>query len=535
MKSQRKTIAFSLLGTTLDAGSGKGRWDYWRPTVAICQHEDLLVDKLVLIHDRPHTKLAGRVADDIRLVSPETEVDFQTLDFTNPWDFEEVYSTLFDFAQEYPFDQDTEDYLINITTGTHVIQICLFLLTEARHLPGKLLQTSPPKTKIQGDVGGFSIIDLDLSKYDSIAMRFQEQAKDDISFLKAGIETLNQPFNDFIERLERVAIRSTEPILLTGPTGAGKSTLAKRIYELKKSRRVISGNFVEINCATIRGDAAMSALFGHKKGAFTGAVSDRKGLLRAADGGLLFLDEVGELGLDEQAMLLRAIEEKRFLPVGADTEDESAFQLICGTNRDLQKEVIEGNFREDLLSRINLWTFRMPGLKDRPEDIEPNVYYELDRYAKDTGKRVTFNKEARDRFLSFAKSPEATWKANFRDLGGALTRMSTLSRGGRITLDVMMEEVERLKTLWKGSERRHQKANETLVEEILGDARAADLDLFDRAQLGEVLKVCRESKSLSEAGRKLFAVSRSKKKTTNDADRLAKYLRKFGLSWTDFQ
>jgi transcriptional regulatory protein RtcR len=143
-------------------------------------------------------------------------------------------------------------------------------------------------------------------------------------FLKSGIETRNQVFNALIERIEKVAMNSTDPVLITGPTGAGEN-LAWRIYELKKSRRrQLKGDFIEI----LRGDAAMSALFGHKKGAFTGATQDRKRLLRAADEGMLFLDEVGELGLDEQSMLLRAIEEKTFLPLGADEETKSDFQLI---------------------------------------------------------------------------------------------------------------------------------------------------------------------------------------------------------------
>ena len=123
----------------------------------------------------------------------------------------------------------------------------------------------------------------------------------------------------------------------------------------------MTGAFVEVNCATLRGDAAMSTLFGHVRGSFTGALRDRPGLLRAADGGVLFLDEVGELGPDEQAALLRAIEEKQFLPLGADREVRSDFQLIAGTNADLAAAVRVGRFREDLLARINMWTFRLPG------------------------------------------------------------------------------------------------------------------------------------------------------------------------------
>ena len=124
----------------------------------------------------------------------------------------------------------------------------------------------------------------------------------------------------------------------------------------------------------------MSALFGHVKGAFTGAMRDRPGLLRGANGGLLFLDEMAELGLDEQAMLLRALEEKRFLPLGGDREIASDFQLIAGTNRDLAEAVRTGRFREDLLARIDLWTFRLPGLAERREDIAPNLDYELEQF-----------------------------------------------------------------------------------------------------------------------------------------------------------
>jgi transcriptional regulatory protein RtcR len=312
-----------------------------------------------------------------------------------------------------------------------------------------------------------------------------------------------------------------------GPTGAGKSQLARRIFELKRLKHQVSGEFVEVNCATLKGDSAMSALFGHKRGAFTGAAADRHGLLRTADKGILFLDEIGELGLDEQAMILRAIEEKKFLPVGADTESSSDFQLIAGTNRDLGTAVAAGAFREDLFARLNLWTFELPALRDRPEDIEPNLDYELDRFAEREGTRVSFNKEARRAFLEFATSSQAQWANNFRDLAAAVTRMATFAPGGRIDVPTVEGEKIRLQRLWSG----HAPKSGDL-EDLLGAQAMASIDPFDQVQLAEVIRVCRRSRSLSEAGRELFSASRSRRSSSNDADRLRKYLQRYELEWS---
>jgi transcriptional regulatory protein RtcR len=270
----------------------------------------------------------------------------------------------------------------------------------------------------------------------------------------------------------------------------------------------------------------MSALFGHKKGSFTGASADRPGLLRTADTGMLFLDEIGELGLDEQAMILRAIEDKCFLPVGADKEVRSEFQLIAGTNRDLAQAVAAGSFRDDLFARLNLWTFILPGLAERREDIEPNLAYELDRYAEREGSHVSFNKEARAAYLAFATSTAATWPSNFRDLAGSVTRMATFSPNGRIDLACVEKEVARLNRLWAT-----QSAVDDGLGRILSAEALAEIDPFDRVQLAETVRVCRASRSLSDAGRTLFAASRAKRTSSNDADRLRKYLARFGLDW----
>jgi transcriptional regulatory protein RtcR len=451
------------------------------------------------------------------------------VEFGDAWDFERVYGALHDFTRSYPFDPEREQYLVHVTTGSHVAQICLFLLTESGYFPARLLQTAPPRRMRSNAPGSYSVIDLDLSKYDRLAKRFEQQQREDLSFLKAGIDTRSGIFNDLIARIEQIAIVSKAPLLLTGPTGAGKSKLARRIFELKKSRQRVTGAFVEVNCATVRGDAAMSTLFGHVRGSFTGAVRDRPGLLRAADGGVLFLDEIGELGADEQAALLRAIEEKQFLPLGADREARSDFQLIAGTNADLAAAVRAGRFREDLLARINLWTFRLPGLRDRAEDIEPNLEHELSTSSTAIGTRISMSREARSRFLDFATSDEATWPGNFRDFNGAVLRMAALAPGGRITETIVDEEITRLRASWRAADA--DRSGEDGVQSLLTAAALEEIDLFDRVQLAEVVRVCRTSRSLSDAGRRLFAVSRRRKAAPNDADRLRKYLGRFGLDW----
>ena len=527
----KPTVIISNLGTNLDHAGGPARWERWRPTVSLFQQEDLEPARLVLLFDPKFHKLAEQVSEDVRSVSPLTEVELISHPQKDPWDFAEVYGSLFDFAERYPFDPDAEDYLVHMTTGTHVIQICLFLLVETGRLPGRLVQTSPPRNTRRRPVptGTYNIIDLNLARYDSLAARFEKERAGAVDFLKSGIHTKNPAFNALMERMEQVSLRSTDPMLLTGPTGVGKTALAKRIFELKARERQVAGEYVEVNCATLRGEGAMSALFGHTKGAFTGAVSARPGLLKRADGGLLFLDEIGELGLDEQAMLLRALEEGTFLPLGSDRPSQAQFQLIAGTNRDLWKSVGEGTFREDLLARINLWTFALPELRERPEDLEPNLDFELDRMGQEWNRKVSFNKEARAAFLQFAMGPEGLWRSNFRDFGGCLRRMGTLADGSRISLGLVQEEIERLRSAWgrldgKGA----GGASTDLVSQVMGDK---PLDLFDRAQLNTVLEVVQRAKSQAEAGRELFAVSREERTSTNDGDRLRKYLTRFGLDW----
>ncbi len=262
-------------------------------------------------------------------------------------------------------------------------------------------------------IGSHSIIDLDLSRYDAIATRFAAERDEATSFLKSGIATRNAAFNTMIADIERVAIRSRAPILLTGPTGAGKSQLAQKIYELKKSQRQVSGAFVEVNCATLRGDSAMSTLFGHVRGAFTGAHASGQGSSRRLTRECCSLTKSASSGLTNRQCACVRSRRGGFSPSGRDRDATSDFQLAAGTNRDLGEAVREGRFREDLYARLNLWTFQLPALKDRREDIEPNLEFELKRWSEGEGQNVTFNREARERYLAFALSPHVRLAGEF--------------------------------------------------------------------------------------------------------------------------
>lgn len=539
--THKRTVVIGFVGSTVDQGKKDDRWQRWRPTMSLLMHDDLVIDDLVLLHDHRAKSLVNFLKEDIVQISPQTQVGGVKINLRDPWDFADVYGALYDFVKNYPFDTENYHYLLHITTGTHVAQICWYLLIEAGYLPAKLIQSSPNEDKTAQ--GQYRIIDLDLSKYDALNQRFESEQNANWQQLKANIATHNAAFNQLIEQVELVATRSSAPILIMGATGVGKSQLAKQIYQLKKEKFHFSGRFVDVNCATLRGDSAMSALFGHVKGAFTGAASARQGLLKSADGGILFLDEIGELGADEQAMLLKALEDKIFFPVGSDKEIQADFQLIAGTNCDLREEVKAGRFREDLWARLNTWTFFLPALKDRSEDIAPNVQFELQRFATLHQRQLRFNREALDAYLKFAKSEEAAWQGNFRDLTASVTRMATLANGSRISLPDVMQEIERLKQLWKietadhslkenALGKTHKLSTDTaLLEQFLSTEQLSQIDPFDQIQLVGVIQVCQNSKTMAEAGRRLFAISREQRSTNNDSDRIKKYLARFGLSW----
>ncbi|NPA53409.1 MAG: sigma-54-dependent Fis family transcriptional regulator [Aquificae bacterium] len=226
-----------------------------------------------------------------------------------------------------------------------------------------------------------------------------------------------QIVKDTIEKIAPYDIN----VLITGESGTGKEVVAKTIHELSKRK---NKPFVAINCASLPADLLESELFGYKKGAFTGASSDKKGLIEEANGGTLFLDEIGEMPLSLQAKLLRFLEERKIRPLGSTKEIEVDVRVISATNRNLEEEIEKGNFREDLYYRLSTIIIRIPPLRERKEDIPLLAEYFLKEFQKKYHKH--FNKISPE-FLNFLMSYE--FKGNIRELRNLLEKAVILSEG----------------------------------------------------------------------------------------------------------
>lgn len=524
-------VLIGFIDGRLEPGGARHRWQAWHQCLALAQHENVQVTRVELLHTRGQGEVAARSQADIAEVAPQVRVNLTRIELADMAELGAVRDALREWARGYPFDPRREQYWTPLCSDLQVAQLGLCLLLESPVIRGVMLHTTSQGTQ----AAGANLVRLDADGIPEVAPRRNGStptlapAPTPVQAIGGGgFITRNARFAGMIEQIERVAMRSRAPVLLIGPTGVGKSMLARRMYDLKKAHGQIDGLFVEVNCATLRGDGTAAALFGHKRGSFTGAASDRSGLLLTANRGLLFLDEIGDLNPEAQTMLLKAIEEKRFLPFGADIEVASDFQLVAGTNRDLHADVAAGRFRDDLFARINLWTYELPGLAQRPDDIEPNVERLLAQQGRDGARAARFEPAARTRYLEFARSEEALWSGNFRDLNASVTRLATLAEGAAIGEDLVQGEIERLRRLWRGTTGGRDLAQ---VELLLGPERFAGLDLFEQIQLEAVLKVCRRSTTMSDAGRRLFQVTRRQRSVVNDADRLRKYLHRYGLTW----
>ncbi|PAM95612.1 sigma-54-dependent Fis family transcriptional regulator [Flavobacterium sp. IR1] len=236
-----------------------------------------------------------------------------------------------------------------------------------------------------------------------------------------------------IDLAKKVA-KTDSTVLLTGETGTGKEVFAQAIHE--NSNRV-GKSFVALNCSTFSAAILESELFGHKQGAFTGALKDKKGFIEEANGGTLFLDEIGEMPIELQAKLLRVLETSEYIPVGDTTPKKSNFRLIAATNRDLKTESDEHRFRSDLYFRLNIFEIKIPPLRERIKDIAPITHYFVQQFSEKINKKKL---DITDDFL--LKLESYSWPGNIRELKNVIERSVILSSENILTSDVLPYEMQ---------------------------------------------------------------------------------------------
>jgi formate hydrogenlyase transcriptional activator len=302
-----------------------------------------------------------------------------------------------------------------------------------------------PRRDNEGHIARWYILLTDVTEQHE-ARAALETAFDEIKRLKDRLykenvalrEEINQEsmFEEIVgssEALQRVLLEvakvapTDSTVLILGETGTGKELVARAIH--RRSKRS-SRAFIRVNCAAIPPSLIASELFGHERGAFTGALQRRSGRFESADGGTIFLDEIGELSLETQVALLRVLQEREFERVGSSQQISVDVRVLAATNRDLDAAVAKGAFREDLFYRLNVFPVRVPALRERKDDIPMLVGYLIERYAKAAGKRIShIKKETLDLFQAY------DWPGNIRELQNVVERAVILCDGETFSVD----------------------------------------------------------------------------------------------------
>jgi two-component system response regulator AtoC len=247
-----------------------------------------------------------------------------------------------------------------------------------------------------------------------------------------GIMTVSPQMRDLFDVVERVA-KSDATVLVRGETGTGKELIARALYRLSPRA---DKPFHAVNCATLSGELLASELFGHVKGAFTGAIRDRLGLFEVADGGTVFLDEIAELPLDIQARLLRVLQERTFTPLGTTESVKVDVRLVSATNKALRRRVAEGTFREDLMYRVRVVPLFLPRLAEREGDVEALLWHFIDNFNERSARQIdAIETHTMDTLLEYR------WPGNVRELHNVVEYAFAIGEGPLLGLDDLTPEL----------------------------------------------------------------------------------------------
>jgi DNA-binding NtrC family response regulator len=346
----------------------------------------------------------------------------EILELVSPIDYEEILGKLLHLLAALRPELQGAGLSVLLDPGTPQMQTAWFLLTKSGMLDARLLQGIPPR--FAGGTYKVREVNLRSHMFPMMSMRAADimvGAEAAVSYDRVPepleedehIVGRDPQFLEVLEKARRVAAYDIS-VLIQGETGTGKGLLARLIHE--KSSRA-GGPFVSLNCSAIGASLAESELFGHLKGAFTGAEHNRPGRFRTAEGGTLFLDEIGDLPAEIQPKLLRALEEKLILPVGADAELKVNVRILAATNQDLPRLIEQGRFRRDLYERLAQFTLRLPPLRERRTDIPLLIR----RFLGDWNRNYQESKEISEQAMRYLL--DYPWPGNVRELANSVTAM----------------------------------------------------------------------------------------------------------------
>jgi DNA-binding NtrC family response regulator len=342
---------------------------------------------------------------------------------------------------ERPFDLVVADNLMPGVTGLELLRDVAATIPAAER-PQTVLMTAHGSTQIVRDAFKLGVEDFlekpfEVDELIALARRAVKShrlenekqyliSERDAEFNHYGIVSRSRAMQDVLQRAELVA-QTKSTVLITGETGTGKEMVARLIHHRSAQRDM---PLIKVNCAAIPETLLESELFGHVRGAFTGATMTKRGRFALADGGTIFLDEIGTMSVTVQAKLLRVLQEREFEPLGAERTQRVDVRVIAATNRDLRQLVAEGKFQEDLYYRLNVIPIELPPLRDRPDDIPVLADHFVQKHRQRTGKRI---ERTDDRFVEALKG--YSWPGNVRELENTIERAVVLSTGPVVTTE----------------------------------------------------------------------------------------------------
>ncbi|MBM4331127.1 MAG: AAA family ATPase [Deltaproteobacteria bacterium] len=388
----------------------------------------------IFLFDTPSTqRVTQETKKAISKLHRDIEVHVLGIDLDDPTKYQDIFKGLRSHLQNIIERFQSSKFYIAVASGTPQMHACWVLLTASGEIPARILHVRPPQfvTKERPLVS-----EVDLSSREFPTVRFQagpilveeKEADVDSTRIQLGIVGDHPAMQRALE-MGALLAPSHAPILIFGETGTGKELFARFIHRLSGRSREA---FIAVNCAAIPEDLVESILFGHKKGAFTGAITDQVGKFDAADKGTLFLDELGELPFPAQAKLLRVLQDGLLEPIGQAKPHKVDVRVVGATNRDLRKMLKQGKFREDLFYRLSVGEVRLPALRERRSDIPKLALHSLDRL------NVSLRRPKRLSSQALARLQSHNWAGNVRDLENVIERSVRLCRHDVLDADDLL-------------------------------------------------------------------------------------------------